>query len=54
MAKIKNISKNKEKNKNPSLGSYHCGSAVMSLTSIYQYVCPIPGLTQWVKDPKSP
>ena len=26
-----------------------CGSAVMNLTSIHEYVSSIPGPTQWVK-----
>ena len=37
--------------KNPSMGSSHCGSVVMNLTSIYEGSGSIPGLIQCVKDP---
>ena len=36
---------------NESLGSSHCGSVEMNLTSIHEDAVSIPGLTQWVKDP---
>ena len=32
-------------------GSSHCGSVVMSLTSIHEDTGSVPGLVQWVKDP---
>ena len=35
---------------NSDYESSHCGSGVMNLTSIYENVGSIPGLTQWVKD----
>ena len=35
---------------NSEKGSSHCGSAVMSPTSIYEDAGLIPGLTRWVKD----
>ena len=36
------------------LWSSHCGSVVMSPTSIYEDVGLIPGLVQWIKDPMLP
>ena len=36
------------------VGSSHCGSAEMNLTSNHEVVGLIPGLTQWVKDPALP
>ena len=36
------------------LWSYHCGTAVMSLTIIHEVVGLIPGLTQRVKHPALP
>ena len=32
------------------LGSSHCGSVEMNLTSIHEDTGSIPGLAQWVKD----
>ena len=37
--------------KNILAGSSHCVSVVTNLTSIHENVGPIPGLTQWFKDP---
>ena len=34
-----------------NLGNSHCGSTVMSQTSIHEDVGLIPGLDWWVKDP---
>ena len=36
--------------KQADIGSSHCGSAVMHLTSIHEDAGSIPGLTQWIKD----
>jgi len=44
----------KKKVEKKSLGSSHCGSAVMNLTSIHEYVGSIPVPSQWVKDPTFP
>ena len=40
----------KNRNKKRELMTSHHGSVVMNLTSIHEYIGPIPGPTQWVKD----
>ena len=42
---------NNNNNKIKNRGSSHCGSAVMNPASIHEDAGPVPGLTQWVKDP---
>ena len=37
-----------------SIGSSHCGSAVMNPTSNHENAGLIPGLAQWVKDSALP
>ena len=37
-----------------TFGSSHCGSAVTKPVSIHEDAGLIPGLAQWVKDPKLP
>ena len=39
---------------NKIIGSSHCCTAVMNLTSVCEVGGSIPGLAEWVKDPVLP
>ena len=46
-----NGSKAFDSRKHACIRSFHCGSAITNVTSIYEDVGLMPGLAQWVKVP---
>ena len=48
---LKMKKKTNYKSQNNPGGSSHCVTEEMNLTSIHEDAGPIPGLTQWVRDP---